>query len=464
MKFFLGILLISMVTQLLAMSTTTATQVKNFSEISLVVDKNNLLHLEGYYSILDGGEGYFKWDKKIAKSKADGGIIIDPSQAFINQGWGKGYGCWVRQNTAHIIKTEWFGIKSDGSDATVAFNHLIKYLKYKGGGTVSLPAKTIATKNLDFTACNNTTIIGQGKLSVIDFKYAKNGIGLNFGSKKGLGGTKNIILSNFTLTNSRHKLDALLEFRSGPTRRKPVATSGFITLKNIFLLKGAKKGLSLVGVSHVLAEGVVLRFNTPIDYGLYISQDLNINTGIYTFTNCSFRAKKTALLIEASKQLIDSIVFQGCGFFNYANIGAREVIVLNGKKSPIESVKFLACHIESRNANPNKKVAIAFKGKLQSIDFDTIHLSCGKSNVKTQADYAFKFHDNGNYKNISFKNMSILRCKKASNGGSVYYFEGSGSTFSKQSPIRLEGLAKNVTQPKDVKYNNKDYQEFFKIQ
>lgn len=462
MKKVLAIFLLWMTVQVFATDSQSTIYVDSFSKISSVVDKKKLLYLEGYYSTRDGGEGYFRWNEKVGKSRADGGITIDPTQSFINQGKGKGYGCWVRQYSGNI-KTEWFGIKSDGSNATIAFSYLIKYLRVNGGGTVLLPSKTIATGNLDFTACSNTTIIGQGKLSVIDFKYANQGIGLNFGSTEGIGGTKNIILSNFTLTNSQTKIDALLEFRSGPTRRNPVETSGFITLKNLFFEKGATKALSLVGISHLLAEGLVVRFNTPIDYGLYISQDVNINTGIYTFRNCSFRAKKTALVIEASKQLIDTILFEGCGFFNYLNSLAREVIILNGKNYAIESVKFLACHIESRNTNPIKKTAIAFKGKLHSINFDTIHLSCGKSNIQTQADYAFKFHNRGNYKNILFNNVSILRCKKASAEGVVYYFEGQDSSFEKESPIQFRGLIRSVTKPKKIKFDNPSYQQYLML-
>lgn len=439
------------------------TIIKNVKEISLTkIEKK--IYIEGYYSSYDGGEGYFRWDSTINKSFANGGTIIDPTKSLQYQGKGEGVGCWIRQYSGHI-KTEWFGIKTDGSDTTKQFTHLINYLKYNKGGTVVLPAKTISVSNLDFTACHNTSIIGQGKLSVIDFKYAKRGIGLNFGSMKNIGGTQYIRLSNLTLTNSsKRKLTTLLEFKSGPTRQRPTETSGFITLKNIFLEKGATKALSLVGVSHVYAESVITRFNTPIDYGLYISQDIDINTGLYTFINCSFRGKRTALVIEASKQLIDTILFQGCGFFNYDNLLAKEVIILNGKKFPIESVKFLACHIELRNSNKNKKVAIGFKGKIQAVSFDTVHLSCGTSHPQKQADYVFKFYNNGNYKGVNFNNISILRCKSKNNGGYSYYLEGNSSQFYIKNPIKVKGLITNITNPSPLKVDFKDYRKYLKIQ
>jgi len=403
-------------------------------------------YLKGYYSSYDGGEGYFIWDKTMDKINANGGTIIDPSQKIDKQGYGKGKGCWIRKYSGYI-KTEWFGIKTDGSDATHQFNNLIKYIKYIKGGTVILPSKRISTKNLDFTACSNLTILGQGKNSIIDIKYTLNGIGMNFGSKKGIGGTQNIYLSNFTITHSgKNKIDSLLEFKSGPTKRRPSETSGFITLKNIFLKRGAKKALSLVGVSHVYGENIQTEYNTRINYGLYISQDININTGVYTFVNCSFRAQETALVIESSKQLIDSILFQGCGFFNYYNPLAKEVIILNGKNFPIESVKFLASHIESRNSSKEEKVAISLMGKLQTISFDTIHLSCGNSNTKKQADYVFKLHGKGLYKAITFSNISILRCKDRKFKGYIYYIEGL-SKFDKKYPIKIEELVTSVTNP-----------------
>lgn len=431
--------------------------VNNIFDIKSVNTKlTNILYLDGYYSFHDGGEGYFKWDNKINKKYANGGTIIDPNVSLKNQGNSKGRGCWIRQDSG-FIKTEWFGIKTDGSDTTKEFLNLIKYIRYNHGGIILLPPKTIYVNNLDFTGCNNTTILGHGKLSTIDFKYANNGIGINFGSKKGLGGTQHIKLSNFSLTNSgKSKLNSLLEFRSGKTKQQPIETSGFITLKNIFFDKGAKKALSLVGVSHVLGESLNMKYHTSIDYALYISQDVDINTGVFTFTNCIFRGRKTALVIEATHQLIDTILFQGCGFFNYYNPSSREVIVLNGKKCSIESVKFIASHIESRNSNKNEKVAIAFKGKLQSINFDTIHLSCGTSNINKQADYAFMFYNYGKYKELSFNNISVLRCK---NEGYVFYIEGVNSIFYIKNKINIKGLVRNITNPSLLKKDfNKPFQ------
>lgn len=93
--------------------------------------------LKGYHSGTSVGGGEFFWDASIAKSKHDGGTVIDPTATFPDawtnqsqlQAWFEsvniGQGCWVRVVDS-TIRAEWFGVKSDGViDDTIPLNALL---------------------------------------------------------------------------------------------------------------------------------------------------------------------------------------------------------------------------------------------------------------------------------------------------------------------------------------------------
>lgn len=79
------------------------------SDLSLIIElEKNVIITKGHTTSDDGGGGSFIYNELTARSTADGGIIIDPSNT------GSGNGCWHREFTLGNYSLRFFG--SDDSD------------------------------------------------------------------------------------------------------------------------------------------------------------------------------------------------------------------------------------------------------------------------------------------------------------------------------------------------------------
>lgn len=109
----------------------------------------DLVFLRGYYTPLDGGEGFFSWNPK-ASGLDNGGTIIAPVPASA--------GRWERSVSGGAINVKWFGARGDGlADDTLALQSAIR-----AATSVFLPRGTYRT-SATLVATTQQVLHGQSR-------------------------------------------------------------------------------------------------------------------------------------------------------------------------------------------------------------------------------------------------------------------------------------------------------------
>jgi len=290
---------------------------------------------------------------------------------------------------------------------------------------------------------SNVTIEGAGLGTILDFVGVSSGKALSFGYDIPNGGCQNIAIRNLSVTDSSSSssCDTLITFAGGPAGQSPPQTSAFMELSSINLIKfnnPSGTAIEIDGISHVYCENVFQYYNWGCGEGLLLSNTANVNTGVDTFNNCTFRGQIRGMRVNATGTLMDSVSFNSCFFANHENAAALEAILLEGTQV-ISNFVFQGCHLESRHATQDAAVLVT--GLLFGCIFEGCHLSCGNST--DQNLYGFKF-DGATVGACSFTSNEFLRLASGASGGRCLYFKANCSMDS-QEPNIISTLWRNIT-------------------
>jgi hypothetical protein len=345
------------------------------------------------------------------------------------------------------VFVDWFGaIRDDSLDDVPSIKKAFDFANSNDCNLMFLSG-TYDCDNLDFIGATNITIKGVWG-SVLDFNLVTSGDGLTIGYSNDVGGSKHVTLENLVIkdTSTTSNVTNLLVIQGGKTGETPSRTSAYINLKEMRLGPFASQtGTAILvdNISHM--EWASVYTTNPIEckYGLYITNSIDINTGVFTFVNCEFRAGHIPLYIYAQNQLIDTVDFIGCGIFNSTSgFNPQESIYIDAT-AQMSAVNFYGCHVENRSVS--EVAAITITGNYFSSDWKANHISCGTGSDYTDIGILM---GGGGFKAVSFKNNEFLRVQGTPTG-SCFYFADT-ITVDKRNPIEIGGVWKAITSPDTI--------------
>lgn len=388
-----------------------------------VSSSSGMVTVEGYFRPGDGGGGSFYWDSFSTKND-NGGTVIKPEII-------SGPGRWVRSDNGPV-HPEWFGARKDGTDDTQA---VLKALAV--GGELVFLEGIYTLSNLDIVK-SDQVIRGAGvNRTILDFKNAGPGDGLKISYNNVLGGSKNIYLSDFTVTDSRSlsQCQNLIRIEGGNTGHSPSQTSAFIDLQRITIGKYNNP----VGVAMLvrnISSMAIHQFNTAYQMksanALVVDNDISINTGVISVNSCYLQSMITPLIIKQQQNLLDSFMITNNFIGNFDTPSAREVILFQGV---ISSVVFEANHIEGRST---VSPVVSASGFLAASTFRGNHFSCGSA--QRRAMNLFRFSDL-KLRACSFEDNEVLRL---SDIGSCFQID-SNCELSPTEPVSIKRFWMNNT-------------------
>lgn len=382
-----------------------------------------VIFVAGYHSVGDGGGGTFVWNPSMIKDD-NGGTIIKPNSY-------SGPGRWVRSYSGPVYP-EWFGAKKDGSDDTTSVMRALNV----GGELVFQEGKyTLSSINI---VKSNLIIRGAGgSKTILDFKNATGGSGLSISYSRSAGGSKNIFISDLTIsdTRSRSKCENLIKIESGNIGQTPSQTSCFIDLQRVAIGSyNNPDGTAMLvrNISHLSLRQFNTAYQMKSAYGLVIDNNIDINTGVITVDNCYLQAMKTALIIKQHLNLLDSFVISNCFLANFENEAAREVVKFVGA---ISSVVFVGNHLEGRSIS---SPVVTASGLLAASTFRGNHFSCGTATHRATNVFGFRTLK---LSACSFEDNEILRLN---DNGSIFHIDAS-CELDPNEPVSIKRFWRNST-------------------
>jgi len=424
--------------------------VTNYQAIRDYTGTEITLYSQGKATVGDAGEGFFQ---KITGQAP--GFFVDNNIDIIVPTGGNGSEAWV--NTQLAINIKFWGAKGDGvTDDTSAWDAAIINIRAVGGGTIFFPEGTYLLSDIDEEGLENLVVQGVGPNSILDFKGSTSTAALRLGWSLANGGCKDIKIENIAIQDSSvlSSCSRLIELSGGMAGNSPSTTSGFIVLDNVIVEQYNNPAgviLYIDGVSHLGLYSSHQAFDIGGQYGLFITNTEDVNTGVCSFYNSSFRGLETAVYFLADAQLIDSYVFSSCGMFNIDTSAARSVLRLRGQNSTLAGVSFAGCHLEARsNDTAGSQSAIEIQGNVATCSFVSTHISAGAA-TSPQADFGVRFmidptSSNSNLNAITFESTEFLR---VSSSGFCFRFDNDITT-SPSSPISTGMIWKNTTGPDNL--------------
>lgn len=390
---------------------------------SIQHNTNGYIFTGGYYKIGDGGGGMFYWDPILTKDD-NGGTIIKPTNI-------SGPGRWVRTYTGPVYP-EWFGAKKDGTDDTKAVMSALEI-----GGNLSFLEGTYTLDNLNIIK-SNQIIRGVGvNRTILDFKNAHGGDGLKISYNAARGGSKNICISDLTITDSRTKSECenLIKIEGGNTGHTPSQTSAFIDLQRVTIGSYNNSNGTALLIRNVSSMSLH-QFNTAYQmksaFALVIDNNVSINTGVITINNCYLQSMATPLVIKQKVNLLDSFLITNNYIANFDNDMAREVVKFTGA---ISSVVFEANHIEGRSTiSP----IISVSGILAASIFRGNHFSCGSESRRANNLFHFSALK---LRACAFEDNEVLRLN---DNGSCFQIDAD-CDLSANEPISIRRFWMNST-------------------
>lgn len=167
--------------------------------------------LAGYYSPLDGGEGFFHWDASSIETD-NGGTNIVPAAVST--------GCWKRSQDGKAIDVRWFGARGDGStDDGSAIQSSIAALGTEGGEVFFPNGLYVLNTALTITK-RNVALVGTGPRNIQNYLYPYEG-GVDVPSTVAVAADRDFILfdSNFECNGFRCRDLTIIGPRSGNKAR-----------------------------------------------------------------------------------------------------------------------------------------------------------------------------------------------------------------------------------------------------
>lgn len=342
------------------------------------------------------------------------------------------------------VNVIWWGADQTGVvDSTTEFTAAVASIT---SGTVKIPEGTYNLSNLSFKNLDSISFEGE-RGSILDFKSVASGTAFEL-TYDVSGGCKNVTVKDLKIRDSRATslASVLVNIEGGNTGFTPSQTTAYIQMVRVNIPSGGYNNLSgtafrIRNVSHILFDSVHMTGDVGCQYGLLLDQDVAVNMGVFLFAQSTFCAAETALKIEASQILIDSISFIGCGLYNFTNANAAETIKLDGNTNGLSATSFVDCHIENRHASQTD--AILITGVVTTIRFVGNHISCGTGTTYTQ--YGFHF-SGATLSGGSFLDNEFFRCEQAGSNGYAYYFENDVVLDIDQS-IAVKRIYRLITGP-----------------
>jgi len=350
---------------------------------------------------------------------------------------------------------EVFNVKDYGAIGDGVVNDTAAFvLAIASGRHVYIPSGTYVLGQLAFTGLSNVRLIGDGRsVTVLDFSAVASGVALDFNFDASAGGSQNIVLEDFSLTDSRSSslIGTMLKFQSGATGQSPAQTSAFLRVNRCGIDKFNNTsgiGRHMLDVSHVTFNDWSDAYELGVGESLVLENSININTGVYNFNNEDMRATVRPLRIKAESQLLDTINFNGGYMSQHVNASAAELVLIEGDQ-PITALNFHGMHWECRS---NSETAVVLTtGQWRGGSFIGNHVSGGTATKQT--DTLFEFTGTAKFDGVYMNGNEVLRVEGVSGGGNIFHFENTVVTDI-ENPCNLGSWHLNTTTPRLVEVDS----------